>query len=135
MDGLALATATSTNTTACSSLRINKSLFPLLSARIRGVRSRRREVGFLRKSKFVVLAAKEEEPNLDQWDQMELKFGRMLGEDPKLTLAKVLVSSLSLSLCIFECSLPCLLYWVFVKIDILQLAAINFQVFVEVNIL
>uniref|UniRef100_A0A2C9WA83 S1 motif domain-containing protein n=1 Tax=Manihot esculenta TaxID=3983 RepID=A0A2C9WA83_MANES len=90
MDGLTLATATSTNTTACSSLRINKSLFPLLSARIRGVRSRRREVGFIRKSKFVVLAAKEEEPNLDQWDQMELKFGRMLGEDPKLTLAKIM---------------------------------------------
>ncbi|XP_021651592.2 uncharacterized protein LOC110643512 isoform X2 [Hevea brasiliensis] len=90
MDGLALATASSANTNACSSLSINKSHFPFVSAAVRGIRSRRREVGFLRKSKFVVLAAKEEEPNLDQWDQMELKFGRMLGEDPKLTLAKIM---------------------------------------------
>ncbi|KAK1315348.1 hypothetical protein QJS10_CPA06g00349 [Acorus calamus] len=28
--------------------------------------------------------------NLDQWDQMELKFGRLIGEDPKLTLAKIM---------------------------------------------
>ncbi|KAK4349668.1 hypothetical protein RND71_032423 [Anisodus tanguticus] len=26
----------------------------------------------------------------DQWDQMELKFGRLIGEDPKLTLAKII---------------------------------------------
>jgi hypothetical protein len=29
-------------------------------------------------------------PPLDKWDMMELNFGRFLGEDPKLTLAKVL---------------------------------------------
>ncbi|XP_038971106.1 uncharacterized protein LOC103719423 isoform X2 [Phoenix dactylifera] len=29
-------------------------------------------------------------PELDKWDQMELKFGRLLGEDPKLTLAKIM---------------------------------------------
>ena len=28
-------------------------------------------------------------PPLDKWDIMELGFGRFLGEDPKLTLAKV----------------------------------------------
>lgn len=28
-------------------------------------------------------------PQLDNYDLMELKFGRLLGEDPKLTLAKV----------------------------------------------
>lgn len=28
-------------------------------------------------------------PPLDRWDMMELDFGRFLGEDPKLTLAKV----------------------------------------------
>lgn len=28
-------------------------------------------------------------PQLDHYDLMELKFGRLLGEDPKLTLAKV----------------------------------------------
>ncbi|GJM90006.1 hypothetical protein PR202_ga06242 [Eleusine coracana subsp. coracana] len=30
-------------------------------------------------------------PQLDQWDLMEMDFGRFLGEDPKLTLAKILV--------------------------------------------
>jgi hypothetical protein len=33
-------------------------------------------------------------PPLDKWDMMELNFGRFLGEDPKLTLAKVPPSSL-----------------------------------------
>ncbi|KAF3606423.1 hypothetical protein DY000_02045102 [Brassica cretica] len=39
--------------------------------------------------RFVVSASKREEPKLSEWDQMELKFGRLLGEDPKLTLAKI----------------------------------------------
>ncbi|KAM0907909.1 hypothetical protein ACQ4PT_015788 [Festuca glaucescens] len=30
-------------------------------------------------------------PPLDKWDVMELEFGRFLGEDPKLTLAKILL--------------------------------------------
>jgi len=30
-------------------------------------------------------------PPLDKWDIMELDFGRFLGEDPKLTLAKILL--------------------------------------------
>ncbi|KAL6848379.1 hypothetical protein ACP4OV_021673 [Aristida adscensionis] len=30
-------------------------------------------------------------PALDKWDMMELDFGRFLGEDPKLTLAKILL--------------------------------------------
>ncbi|CAK9310981.1 unnamed protein product [Citrullus colocynthis] len=42
-----------------------------------------------RPSKFSVLASKEE-AELDRWDQMELKFGRLIGEDPKLTLAKIM---------------------------------------------
>lgn len=29
------------------------------------------------------------ESKMDYWDRMELKFGRLLGEEPKLTLAKV----------------------------------------------
>ncbi|KAK2655504.1 hypothetical protein Ddye_008556 [Dipteronia dyeriana] len=50
----------------------------------------RRNVYFLRlKLKFSVFAAKKEDPKFDQWDLMELKFGKMLGEDPKLTLAKI----------------------------------------------
>ncbi|XP_022159777.1 uncharacterized protein LOC111026097 isoform X2 [Momordica charantia] len=42
-----------------------------------------------RPSRFSVLASKEE-AELDRWDQMELKFGRLIGEDPKLTLAKIM---------------------------------------------
>ena len=56
------------------------------------LRPRRRAVRNLcfngRPSKFSVLSSKEE-AELDRWDQMELKFGRLIGEDPKLTLAKV----------------------------------------------
>ncbi|XP_027085238.1 uncharacterized protein [Coffea arabica] len=50
-----------------------------------------RNVFFEKKPRKVsVLAAKDEPPKLDPLDQMELKFGRMLGEDPKLTLAKIM---------------------------------------------
>lgn len=35
--------------------------------------------------------AAEDLPPLDKWDIMELDFGRFLGEDPKLTLAKILL--------------------------------------------
>ncbi|EEF51154.1 conserved hypothetical protein [Ricinus communis] len=87
MDGLTLATVTASSTTTA-----NKSIFPSLSVRVntRITSSRRRELWFPRKNKLVVYAAKEDEPKLDQYDQMELKFGRMLGEDPKLTLAKIM---------------------------------------------
>ncbi|CAI9093998.1 OLC1v1029628C3 [Oldenlandia corymbosa var. corymbosa] len=40
--------------------------------------------------KVCVSASKGEPPELDRWEQMELKFGRMLGEDPKLTMAKIM---------------------------------------------
>ncbi|CAK7335499.1 unnamed protein product [Dovyalis caffra] len=86
MDGLTLATTTATS----SSFFVNKISFPSFSGRVR-TGSKRREIWFPRKNGFLVLAAKEEEqPKLDQWDQMELKFGRLLGEDPKLTLAKIM---------------------------------------------
>ncbi|KAI0509990.1 hypothetical protein KFK09_010590 [Dendrobium nobile] len=42
-----------------------------------------------RPGSFLVLAARDN-PELDRWEQMELKFGRLLGEDPKLTLAKIM---------------------------------------------
>ncbi|KAG2677336.1 hypothetical protein I3760_12G092500 [Carya illinoinensis] len=42
-------------------------------------------------NRFTVFASKDgDPPKLDQWDQMELKFGHLLGEDPKLTLAKIM---------------------------------------------
>ncbi|KAJ8553114.1 hypothetical protein K7X08_020507 [Anisodus acutangulus] len=42
--------------------------------------------------KVAVFASKDDRGSnkLDQWDQMELKFGRLIGEDPKLTLAKII---------------------------------------------
>ncbi|KAK6158167.1 hypothetical protein DH2020_005481 [Rehmannia glutinosa] len=44
-----------------------------------------------RKSRNILVFASKDESKLDEWDQMELKFGRMIGEDPKVTLAKVVV--------------------------------------------
>ncbi|KAL3639207.1 hypothetical protein CASFOL_017114 [Castilleja foliolosa] len=40
----------------------------------------------------MILASKDES-KLDEWEQMELKFGRMIGEDLKITLAKSLYKS------------------------------------------
>lgn len=61
--------------------------FPLFPSRVRVRRDK--DTLLAKQKKFVVSASKREEPKLNEWDQMELKFGRLLGEDPKLTLAKV----------------------------------------------
>ncbi|XVE64874.1 hypothetical protein DITRI_Ditri07aG0136600 [Diplodiscus trichospermus] len=81
MDGLSCAAAT---TAVATSFYVNKFvLFPSVSAsRIRVKRGAKRV-------SFRVFAEKDE-PKLDKWDEMELKFGRLLGEDPKLTLAKIM---------------------------------------------
>ncbi|RRT66849.1 hypothetical protein B296_00037218, partial [Ensete ventricosum] len=50
---------------------------------------RRRSVGRRPGLLPVFRASSKDGPELDKWDLMELKFGRLLGEDPKLTLAKV----------------------------------------------
>ncbi|KAL4592885.1 hypothetical protein LXL04_005892 [Taraxacum kok-saghyz] len=42
-----------------------------------------------RHRRFALCAAKDED-KLDSWEQMELKFGKLIGEDPKLTLAKLI---------------------------------------------
>ncbi|KVH90111.1 Nucleic acid-binding, OB-fold [Cynara cardunculus var. scolymus] len=42
-----------------------------------------------RHRKFLLFAAKDED-KFDSWDQMELKFGKLIGEDPKLTHAKII---------------------------------------------
>ncbi|KAM3271053.1 hypothetical protein P3S67_029256 [Capsicum chacoense] len=53
-----------------------------------------RTVFYSRKTRKVAVFASKEDRNsdnkLDQWDQMELKFGRLIGEDPKLTLTKII---------------------------------------------
>ncbi|XVF13160.1 hypothetical protein REPUB_Repub08aG0184300 [Reevesia pubescens] len=78
MDGLSCATA------AAASFSVNKFLlFPSLSASSVRVKIRAKRVSFR-------VFAEKEEPKLDKWDQMELKFGRLLGEDPKLTIAKIM---------------------------------------------
>ncbi|KAG7654079.1 S1 domain [Arabidopsis suecica] len=79
MDVLALSSSAS-----AASLAGN---LPLFTSRVR-VR-RNRENLFVKQKKFLVSASKREEPKLNEWDQMELNFGRLLGEDPKLTLAKI----------------------------------------------
>lgn len=67
---------------------INSSDFRLLAPSI-SYPIRFTKLSLPRKSRnFLVLASKDE-PRLNQWDQMELQFGKMLGEDPKLTLAKI----------------------------------------------
>lgn len=81
MDGLFV-----TTTATASSFSAKNFLFHSVSSS--RSRARRKNIYFPQRSKFCVFAAKEE-PKFDQWDLMELKFGKMLGEDPKLTLAKV----------------------------------------------
>lgn len=51
---------------------------------------RRKSFRLRRRFERLTVLASNEEPKLNQWDQMELKFGRMLGEDPKLTMAKIM---------------------------------------------
>ncbi|CAN1189835.1 30S ribosomal protein S1 [Linum perenne] len=93
MEALALSTVAVAATTSSSAARssftgIQFSL-PLPQSRFsRSSRRRRRELSSSRKNRLVVSAASNE-PELDEWDLMELKFGRYLGEDPKLTAAKI----------------------------------------------
>ncbi|URD74865.1 S1 RNA binding domain [Musa troglodytarum] len=56
---------------------------------------RRRSVGRRPVLLPVFRASSKDGPELDKWDQMELKFGRLLGEDPKLTLAKIMARKLN----------------------------------------
>ncbi|KAE8657330.1 putative Pollen-specific protein SF3 [Hibiscus syriacus] len=65
-----------------ASFSINKYL-PFPSVSLSRVKRRSKRVSFR-------VFAEKEEPKLDKWDQMELKFGRLLGEDPKLTIAKIM---------------------------------------------
>uniref|UniRef100_A0A803PLB5 S1 motif domain-containing protein n=1 Tax=Cannabis sativa TaxID=3483 RepID=A0A803PLB5_CANSA len=89
MDGLALTvTSPMASTSSSSSFLISRTpiySFPFITTRrlIKGLSLSKYP------NKFVVCAS-QDEPRLDPSDLMELKFGRMLGEDPKLTLAKIL---------------------------------------------
>ncbi|KAF5729976.1 hypothetical protein HS088_TW20G00346 [Tripterygium wilfordii] len=86
MDGLAIATlkATATATTALFVDRLVR--FPSVFV------GRRRSGGlsFARKVKKFAVFASKEDAKFDQWEFMELEWGRMRGEDPKLTLAKIM---------------------------------------------
>ncbi|KFK43542.1 hypothetical protein AALP_AA1G140400 [Arabis alpina] len=86
MDAFALSSSASAAATVAPAASLSGN-FPLLPCSVR-VR-RNREIVLAKQKKFSVSASKREEPKLNEWDQMELKFGRLLGEDPKLTLAKI----------------------------------------------
>ncbi|KAL3633059.1 hypothetical protein CASFOL_026043 [Castilleja foliolosa] len=47
------------------------------------------------KTEISYILASKDESKLDEWEQMELKFGTMIGEDLKITLAKVFVKTLN----------------------------------------
>ncbi|KAK9020911.1 hypothetical protein V6N11_010923 [Hibiscus sabdariffa] len=65
-----------------ASFPINKFL-PFPSVSLSRVKRRPKRVSFR-------VFAEKQDPKLDKWDQMELKFGRLIGEDPKLTIAKIM---------------------------------------------
>ncbi|GFS37173.1 nucleic acid-binding, OB-fold-like protein [Actinidia rufa] len=46
-------------------------------------------VSFPRKSRKFRVLASSDDLKLDQWDLLELKFGQLIGEDPKLTIAEI----------------------------------------------
>ncbi|XP_010494619.1 PREDICTED: uncharacterized protein LOC104771738 [Camelina sativa] len=85
MDVLALSSSASAS--AATSVASFAGNFPLFPSRVRVRRDR--DTLLAKQKRFLVSASKREEPKLNEWDQMELKFGRLLGEDPKLTLAKI----------------------------------------------
>ncbi|KAJ0963812.1 hypothetical protein J5N97_028934 [Dioscorea zingiberensis] len=57
--------------------------------------SKSRTIFHRRLGSFRLSASRDEAPKFDKWDQMELEFGRLLGEDPKLTLAKIMARKLN----------------------------------------
>ncbi|PIN15379.1 hypothetical protein CDL12_11983 [Handroanthus impetiginosus] len=79
MDGLTLSTTTSVN--SCSAIQFFSQPCPRKS----------RILTFpYRIPRNLFVFASRDDPKFDEWDKMELKFGRMLGEDPKITLAKIM---------------------------------------------
>ncbi|KAJ9555246.1 hypothetical protein OSB04_009860, partial [Centaurea solstitialis] len=83
MESLSLTTTTTTTTTHTSKFRFSIPCYknPKLYRNL--------PFHHKRHKKFLLSAAKNED-NFDSWDQMELKFGKLIGEDPKLTLAKII---------------------------------------------
>ncbi|KAK9277385.1 hypothetical protein L1049_006928 [Liquidambar formosana] len=71
--------------TTTASFSVNRSLIPSFSAT-----RTTRNLSFSRRPRFLVSASSKDDSKLDPWDNMELKFGHLLGEDPKLTLAKIM---------------------------------------------
>nr|GMD81410.1 30S Ribosomal protein [Ipomoea batatas] len=85
MEGLSLGTVASSTANSITNHFFSNSI----------LHSRRRSVTLIfstKPKKFAVFASNGDKPplKLNQWEQMELKFGRLMGEDPKLTLAKIM---------------------------------------------
>ncbi|KAJ7952343.1 30S ribosomal protein S1 [Quillaja saponaria] len=90
MDCLAFTTTTSASVITSKTHLCSSSPAHVCSSSLARRRTNR-SLSFARKPNvFKVFASKDEGPKLDSQDQMELKFGRLLGEDPKLTLAKIM---------------------------------------------
>ncbi|XP_061373744.1 uncharacterized protein LOC133316061 [Gastrolobium bilobum] len=73
----------------------SRTQLPWFSSERRRRRPTSRTLYLNQRPKFVASRSQEEEEEeepiqLNSYDQMELKFGRLLGEDPKLTLAKIM---------------------------------------------
>ncbi|KAL3647179.1 hypothetical protein CASFOL_008147 [Castilleja foliolosa] len=81
MDSLTLSTSTTTN---CFSA------IQFFSQPLRHAKSSTILSFPYRKPRNLMVFASKDESKLDEWEQMELKFGRMIGEDPKITLAKIM---------------------------------------------
>ncbi|KAK4435298.1 hypothetical protein Salat_0693200 [Sesamum alatum] len=80
MDGLSLSTTLTAN---------SHSAIQFLQPCSHAKKSRILTFPYRKPRKLLVFASKDDS-KLDEWDKMELKFGRMLGEDPKITLAKIM---------------------------------------------
>ncbi|PIA34231.1 hypothetical protein AQUCO_03800074v1 [Aquilegia coerulea] len=69
--------------TLTTGFRVNLFNFPTTN------QTRRSNFFFTSTPKSFLVCSSKDEPKFDDLDLMELKFGRLLGEDPKLTLAKI----------------------------------------------
>ncbi|KAL3818083.1 hypothetical protein ACJIZ3_003988 [Penstemon smallii] len=81
MDSLTLSTPTTANNFSAIQLISN----PLIHS------NKSKFLSFTnRKPRKILVFASKDESKLDEWDRMEIKFGRMIGEDPKITIAKIM---------------------------------------------
>ncbi|CAA0842217.1 Nucleic acid-binding- OB-fold-like protein [Striga hermonthica] len=95
MDSLCLGTSTTANSSSALQFFSQPS--------INGIGRSSKILRFpIRKPRNTLVLASKDKPELDEWDRMELKFGRMTGEDPELTMAKIMGRKLNPDLSYLE---------------------------------